>query len=88
MDAEFKAELQARLDLVKQKVRPPYVPLKLDNAWSALRYSTEKDFDKSPKTAISQSVVDQVAKAITTLPKGFVALKQIEKVIADRKVYF
>lgn len=88
MDAEFKAELQARLDLVKQKVRPPYIPLKLDNAWSALRYSTEKDFEKSPKTAISQAVVDQVAKAITTLPKGFVALKQIEKVIADRKVYF
>ena len=88
MDAEFKAELQARLDLVKQKVRPPYIPLKLDNAWSELRYSTEKDFDKSPKTAISQAIVDQVAKAITTLPKGFVALKQIEKVIADRKVYF
>ena len=88
MDAEFKAELQARLDLVKQKVRPPYIPLKLDNAWSELRYSTEKDFEKSPKTAISQAIIDQVAKAITTLPKGFVALKQIEKVIADRKVYF
>jgi 2-oxoglutarate dehydrogenase E1 component len=88
MDAEFKAEIQARLDLVKQKVRPPYVPLKLDNAWSELRYSNEVDFDHSPKTAISKTVVDQVAKAITTLPKGFVALKQIEKVIADRKVYF
>jgi 2-oxoglutarate dehydrogenase E1 component len=88
MDAEFKAELQARLDLVKQKVRPPYIPLKLDNAWSELRYSTEKDFEKSPNTAISQATVDQVAKAITTLPKGFVALKQIEKVIADRKVFF
>ena len=88
MDAEFKAELQARLDLVKQKVRPPYVPLKLDNAWSELRYSNEMDFDQSPKTAISKTVVDQVAKAITALPKGFVALKQIEKVIADRKVYF
>lgn len=88
MDAEFKAELQARLDLVKQKVRPPYVPLKLDNAWSELRYSNETDFDQSPKTAIAKSVVDQVAKAITTLPKGFVALKQIEKVIADRKVFF
>ncbi|MEK6548098.1 MAG: 2-oxoglutarate dehydrogenase E1 component [Bacteroidota bacterium] len=88
MDAEFKAELQARLDLVKQKVRPPYIPLKLDNAWSALRYSTDKDFEKSPNTAISQATVDQVAQAITTLPKGFVALKQIEKVIADRKVFF
>jgi 2-oxoglutarate dehydrogenase E1 component len=88
MDAEFKAELQARLDLVKQKVRPPYVPLKLDNAWSELRYSNATDFDQSPKTAIAKSVVDQVAKAMTTLPTGFVALKQIEKVIADRKVFF
>ena len=88
LDAEFKAELQARLDLVKQKVRPPYVPLKLDNAWSELRYSNETDFDQSPKTAISKLVVDQVAKAMTTLPPGFAALKQIEKVIADRKVFF
>ncbi len=88
MDAEFKAELQARLDLVKQKVRPPYMPLKLDNAWSELRYSNETDFDQSPKTAISKSVVDQVANAMTTLPPGFAALKQIEKVIADRKVFF
>ena len=88
MDSAFKAELQARLDMVKQKVSPPYVPLKLDNRWSALRFSNENDFDTSPKTAISKEVVDQVAKALTALPKGFSALKQIEKVIADRKGYF
>jgi 2-oxoglutarate dehydrogenase E1 component len=88
MDSAFKAELQARLDMVKQKVSPPYVPLKLDNRWSALRFSNENDFDSSPKTAISKDVIDQVAKALTTLPKGFTALKQIEKVIADRKGYF
>ena len=88
MDAEFKAELQARLDMVKQKVRPPYIPLKLDNRWSLLRFSNEKDFESSPKTSISKETVDLVAKAITTLPTGFVALKQIEKVIADRKGYF
>lgn len=88
MDAEFKAELQARLDMVKQKVRPPYIPLKLDNRWSLLRFSNEKDFESSPKTSISKETVDLVAKAITTLPKDFVALKQIEKVIADRKGYF
>lgn len=88
MDSAFKAELQARLDMVKQKVSPPYVPLKLDNRWSALRFSNETDFDSSPKTAISKDVIDQVAKALTSLPKGFTALKQIEKVIADRKGYF
>jgi 2-oxoglutarate dehydrogenase E1 component len=74
--------------MVKQKVSPPYVPLKLDNRWSALRFSNETDFDSSPKTSITKEVVDQVAKALTTLPKGYTALKQIEKVIADRKGYF
>jgi 2-oxoglutarate dehydrogenase E1 component len=88
MDSAFKAELQARLDMVKQKVSPPYVPLKLDNRWSALRFSNETDFDSSPKTGISKEVIDQVAKALTSLPEGFTALKQIEKVIADRKGYF
>jgi len=88
MDAEFKAELQARLDMVKQKVRPPYIPLKLDNRWSLLRFSNEKDFESSPKTSISKDTIDLVANSLTTTPKGFVALKQIEKVIADRKGYF
>lgn len=88
MDAEFKAELQARLDLVKQKVRPPYVPLKLDQSWSKLRFSNASDFDQSPQTSISKQTIDLVAKALTTLPKDFVALKQIEKVIADRKGFF
>ncbi|MHA8049655.1 2-oxoglutarate dehydrogenase E1 component [Aquirufa sp. ROCK-SH2] len=88
MDSEFKSELQARLDQVKQKVRPPYIPLKLDNAWSELRYAESKDFEKSPETGISKELIDKVAKAMTTLPKDFAALKQIEKVIADRKVFF
>ncbi|MHA8066502.1 2-oxoglutarate dehydrogenase E1 component [Aquirufa sp. ROCK2-A2] len=88
MDSAFKAELQARLDQVKQKVRPPYIPLKLDNAWSELRYAESNDFKKSPKTGITKDLIDKVAKAMTSLPKDFVALKQIEKVIADRKNYF
>lgn len=88
MDAEFKAELQARLDMVKQKVLPPYIPLKLDNRWSMLRFSNEKDFESSPKTSISKETIDLVAKSLTTVPNGFVALKQIEKVITDRKGYF
>ncbi|RXK52613.1 2-oxoglutarate dehydrogenase E1 component [Aquirufa rosea] len=88
MDSEFKAELQARLDMVKQKVKPPYVPLKLDNKWSSLRFSQASDFDSSPNTSIPKETIDLVANAITALPKGFVALKQIEKVISDRKGYF
>ncbi len=88
MDAEFKAELQARLDEVKQKIRPPYKPLKLDNRWAELRFAEGKDFDKSPETGISKSAIDKIAKALTKLPVGFKALKQIEKLLADRQSYF
>ncbi len=88
MDSEFKAELQARLDSVKQKVRPEYVPLKLDNRWAELSFANEADFDKSPNTGISKDAIDKVAAALTKMPEGFKALKQIEKVLSDRKAYF
>lgn len=88
MDSEFKAELQARLDSVKQKVRPEYVPLKLDNRWAELRFATESDFQNSPKTGITKEAIDKVAAALTKMPEGFKALKQIEKVLSDRKAYF
>ena len=88
MDSEFKAELQARLDLIKQKIRPEYHPLKLDNRWAELRYAEDGDFDNSPKTGISKENIDKIAVALSKLPEGFAALKQIEKVLADRKTYF
>lgn len=88
MDAEFKAELQARLDQVKQKIRPEYVPLKLDNRWASLYYATSEDFEQSPQTGITKETIEKIASALTKLPEGFHALKQIEKVLSDRKAYF
>jgi 2-oxoglutarate dehydrogenase E1 component len=88
MDSEFKAELQARLDEVKQKIRPPYKPLKLDNRWAELRFSDKKDFEKSPKTGISKENIEKIAAALTKIPAGFKPLKQIEKLLADRKGFF
>lgn len=88
MDSEFKAELQARLDLIKQKIRPEYHPLKLDNRWAELRYAQDGDFENSPKTGISKESIDKIAVALSKLPENFVALKQIEKVLADRRGYF
>lgn len=87
MDAEFKAELQARLDEVKQKIRPPYKSLKLDNRWAELRFSENNDFEKSPETGISIDVINKIGAAITKLPAHFKALKQIEKLLSDRKAF-
>ncbi|SHL42735.1 2-oxoglutarate dehydrogenase E1 component [Hymenobacter psychrotolerans] len=87
MDKEFRDTLQARLDMVKQKPLP-YNYQALENEWRSLRRSRPEDFDKSPETGISEEVVAKVGKALTTLPEGFRPLKQIEKLIEERKKMF
>ncbi|WBA40825.1 2-oxoglutarate dehydrogenase E1 component [Hymenobacter canadensis] len=87
MDKEFRDTLQARLDMVKQKPLPyNYQPL--ENEWRSLRRSKPEDFEKSPETGISEEVVAKVGKALTTLPEGFRPLKQIEKLMEERKKMF
>ncbi|AII52308.1 2-oxoglutarate dehydrogenase E1 component [Hymenobacter sp. APR13] len=87
MDKEFRDTLQARLDMVKQKPLPyNYQPL--ENEWRTLRRSKPEDFEKSPETGISEEVVAKVGKALTTLPEGFRPLKQIEKLMEERKKMF
>lgn len=85
MDAEFKQQLQDRLDRVKQKAEIPYKPLRLDRDWAELRFSEPKDFEKSPETAISPDILETVGKALVKLPEGFKPLKQIDKLLKDRQ---
>ena len=87
IEKDFKDLLQDRLNEVKQKPLP-YKPQKVEEEWELLHRATSKDFDKSPDTSIKQEQIDKVAKALTSLPKGFKPLKQIEKLIKDRKTNF
>ena len=87
IDKEFKQQLQDRLNDVKQNPLE-YKPQKIEEEWHHLRKSTLKDFEKSPETAISQEMVEQVATALTTIPKEFKPLKQIDKLLKDRKADF
>ncbi len=87
IDKEFKQQLQDRLNDVKQNPLE-YKPQKIEEEWHHLRKSTLQDFEKSPKTAISQEMVEQVATALTTIPKEFKPLKQIDKLLKDRKADF
>lgn len=87
MDKEFRNLLQDRLNMVKQHPLPyEYQPLELE--WKDMRKSTPEDFEQSPETGISQETIDKVAKALTTLPKGFKPIKQIEKQFKQRKDMF
>ncbi len=87
LDKDFKAQLQDRLNEIKQ--RPlPYKPQKIEEEWHHLRRAESKDFETSPKTSITQATLDKVAKAVTEVPKGFKPLRQIEKLLKDRNTNF
>jgi 2-oxoglutarate dehydrogenase E1 component len=87
LDKEFKKLLQDRLNLVKQKPLP-YKPQKIDEEWKFLRKSKPEDFHASPDTSIPDALVQKIALALTTLPAGFKPLRQIEKLMKDRKAAF
>jgi 2-oxoglutarate dehydrogenase E1 component len=87
MDKSFRNQLQQRLDEIKQKPLP-YKSQKIEEEWKQLRHATDKDFEQSPKTGVTQAVVDKVGKALTTIPDTFKPIKQIEKLIKDRKTAF
>jgi len=87
MDKNFRNQLQDRLNEVKQKPLP-YKIQKIEEEWEKMRKAKPEDFDQSPETGIKQSTYDAVGKALTTIPEGFKPLKQIEKLLKDRKSAF
>lgn len=87
MDKNFREQLQKRLDEIKEKPLP-YKRQKIEEEWQQLRHATDKDFEQSPKTSVTQSIVDKVGKALTTIPDTFKPIKQIEKLLKDRKTAF
>jgi 2-oxoglutarate dehydrogenase E1 component len=87
MDKTFRNQLQERLTEAKQKPLP-YVPQKIEEEWEKMHRAKPEDFDQSPETGISEVTFEKVAKAITTIPEGFKPLKQIEKLLKDRKAAY
>jgi len=87
MDKSFRNQLQDRLNEVKQKPLP-YKPQKIEEEWEKMERAKPDDFDKSPATGIKAALVEKVGKALTTIPSDFKPLKQIEKLLKDRKAAF
>lgn len=87
LKAEFDANLQDLLNKVKQKQLPYQLP-KLEKDWAVLRRSTPVDFEKSPETGVSKEAIEAVGKALSSIPETFSPIKQIEKVLEERKHIF
>jgi 2-oxoglutarate dehydrogenase E1 component len=87
MEKKFWADLQERLDEVKQKPLP-YHYQQPEIWWRNLRKATETDFDYSPVTAVSEENFKKVFNAMMQWPSDFKPLRKVEKIIQEKVKLF
>jgi 2-oxoglutarate dehydrogenase E1 component len=83
MEKKFWADLQERLDEVKQNPLPyKYQQPELD--WKSLRKATEEDFEQSPVTHISEEEFKRLFNGLMKWPENFKPLRKVEKILNDK----
>ena len=83
MEKKFLADLQERLDEVKQHPLP-YTYQSPELVWKNMRKATTSDFDYSPVTAIKEAQVKLIFDGLMKWPEGFKPLRKIEKLLSDK----
>jgi len=69
MEKSFKAMLQKSLDSAKAATKIPYTD-RLEGTWKGLRRANDKDFIKSPDTAVDIKILKKIGEKISTLPSN------------------
>lgn len=87
MEKAFWADLQERLDEVKQHPLP-YKYQQPEVWWQELRKSTPEDFIKSPDTSIPEQELKELFDAIMAIPQGFKPLRKVEKLLQEKQRLF
>lgn len=83
MDKNFRELLNQMLNEAKQ-VEKAKVTSFLEGYWSGLRMANDKDFEKSPDTAVDKKLFVELAKKSVTLPEGKKFFNKTKKLFADR----
>jgi 2-oxoglutarate dehydrogenase E1 component len=79
MEDAFRADLQARLENVRQHPLP-YTYQEPEELWRSLRLNTtDADYQVSPETGISRAQIDLLLEKLLSFPAGFTAQPQIVK---------
>ncbi len=87
MEQKFLADLQERLDGVKQNPLP-YILQKPELWWNSLKRAVPADFESSPVTAISKKDFSLLFNQLMKWPVDFKPLKKVEKLLQDKvKLY-
>jgi 2-oxoglutarate dehydrogenase E1 component len=83
MEKKFWADLQERLDDIKQHPLPyKYQPPEL--VWLEMKKASQEDFEASPSTAISHENAKLLFDGLMKWPADFKPLKKVEKIIQDK----
>jgi 2-oxoglutarate dehydrogenase E1 component len=83
MEKKFWADLQQRLDDIKQNPLP-YKYQQPEVWWKELRRATDEDFDQSPVTALTEDQAKKIFNGLMQLPGDFKPLKKVEKLLSDK----
>ena len=83
MEKKFWADLQERLDEVKQNPLP-YKYQAPEIAWQNMGKATEQDFQSSPETAVSQERFNLLFERLMQFPQDFKPLKKVEKLLQEK----
>lgn len=85
MEVEFKANLQERLDEVKEKPLP-YQYQEPEQAWRALKKkTTAEDFDQSPNTGIKAATVKKINEALLQVPTEIKTISKVNRLMKGKK---
>ena len=85
MENEFWANLQKRLDEVKQKPLP-YDYQTPELAWKKLTRTVDlKDFQSSPNTGIPKTKVNKIIKHLMTIPEGFTQMRKVNRLLKGKQ---
>ncbi|MGG9971387.1 2-oxoglutarate dehydrogenase E1 component [Ferruginibacter sp. SUN002] len=87
MEKQFLADLQERLDEVKQNPLP-YTFQKPELWWQSLRRATAADFEVSPDTSIKEEDFKFLFDKLMQWPADFKPLRKVEKLLQDKVKLF
>lgn len=87
MEKKFWADLQERLDEVRQKPQP-YSYQQPELWWRELRKAKAEDFSQSPVTAITEEQFKTLFNGLMKWPADFHPLKKVEKLLQDKVKLF
>ncbi|MCP4120445.1 MAG: 2-oxoglutarate dehydrogenase E1 component [Bacteroidetes bacterium] len=85
MDKRFWSDLQDRLEMVKEKIKP-YEHQGPELAWKEMRKVKPVDFLESPETAISKEDIVTIVKGLIKMPEGFQPIRKVQKMLASRRL--